>query len=114
MPRYQFDKAARAALIDQLVAAGFPSTTLVQMDATRCWVTCLPEEFDRAVAVVAAHDALAVDQSEAATVRVYRTDLAGLKAYLDTTTPTTAQTVSALKGLVRALARELREDRVAT
>jgi len=64
MPRYEFGRPARAALLDQLIAAGFPPTTPVEMDDTRCWVECAPEEYDRAATVVAAHDAAAMVAAE--------------------------------------------------
>lgn len=59
MPRYEFAKAADAALLDELIAAGFPPATEVGLAAGRCWVTCEPERFDAAAGVVAAHDAAA-------------------------------------------------------
>ena len=67
--RYEFLRPARAALLDQLIAAGFAATTPVEMDGdparglpgTRCWVTCDPAQFDGVSTVVAAHDAGAHD-----------------------------------------------------
>jgi hypothetical protein len=73
MARYQFAKPARAALLDQLIAAGFPPTTPVEMLGDLCWVTVDPADFARAAAVVAAHDAAALD---AATSQAEADDLA--------------------------------------
>jgi len=71
--RYEFLRPARAALLDQLIAAGFAATTPVEMDGdparglpgTRCWVTCDPAQFDGVSTVVAAHDAAALQDRAA-------------------------------------------------
>jgi len=64
MPRYQFARPARAALLDQLVAAGV-TVERVESNAsgadTTCWVTCDPADYDKVATVVAAHDATALD-----------------------------------------------------
>jgi hypothetical protein len=75
VPRYQFQRRARAALLDQLAAAGLPGLP-VEMDGdyrpdgtivndTTCWVTCAPEQFDAVAGVVSAHDAAALDAAAA-------------------------------------------------
>lgn len=70
MTRFAFSKPARAHLLDELVAAGLPATTLVEMDGgpdyatnpgTACWVTCDEAQYDTVAAVVAAHNAAAID-----------------------------------------------------
>lgn len=63
--RYHFDRPARAALLDELIAAGLPATTLVEMDDTQCWVTCDESQYATVAQVVAAHDAAAIDAAAA-------------------------------------------------
>lgn len=65
MPRYQFARAARTPLLDQLIAAGFPPTITVETGEDRCWVTCEPEQFDAVVQVVSRHDAATIDAAMA-------------------------------------------------
>lgn len=123
MPRYEFPKPGRAALLDQLVAAGFDPLTVVQTDDTHCWITCAAERFDAAAAVVAAFDPAALDAQAAQaaqqdagdrdTVRQAVTPLLADAATLsDTTVTLTAAQQRAMLArtgrAVAALARTLR------
>jgi hypothetical protein len=94
VPRYQFQRRARAALLDQLAAAGLPGLP-VEMDGdyrpdgtivndTTCWVTAAPEQFDAVAAVVAAHDAAALDAAAAATKQQDSGDLTKVRAAYQT------------------------------
>jgi len=80
MPRYAFQRPARAVLLDQLVAAGLdPQTVDVQMLGGQCWVTCDEADFDTAASVVAAHDAASIDAVQAQAATDDRTDRASAK-----------------------------------
>lgn len=92
--RYQFNKPARAALADELVAAGLPGL-LVEMDGeyhrdgtitgdTTTWVTAPPEQRDAVAAVVAAHDAAAIDAAAAALQNQDAGDLTKVRAAYQT------------------------------
>lgn len=83
--RYRFDKPARAALLDELAAAGLPGLA-VEMDGDylpdgrvvndhTAWVTATPEQLDAVRAVVDAHDAAAIDAAAQALARQDTGDL---------------------------------------
>lgn len=111
MPRYQFDKVARAALLDELIAAGFPATTPVEMDDARVWVTADEADYDRMAAVVAAHNAAAIDAVADAEKTQFQQDVANLKTYQGLASPTAAQTAAATKAQNRILRRVVSELR---
>lgn len=108
MPRYPFERPACAALLDQLIAAGFSPDTTVEMDATRCWVTCEPEQYDMVATVVAAHDATAIDAAVAQAQVRRRQARQAILGYPDLAAPTNAQTVAAVKALCLAVAEPYR------
>lgn len=99
MPRYEFARAARAGLLDELIAAGFAPTTPVEMDDARCWVTCEEGEWGRAAAVVAAHDAAAIDAREVQSRADDDADRAALRAAVATLLADAARLEDALQVL---------------
>lgn len=113
MPRYEFLKPARLALLEELLAAGLPKEVIVEMRDQQCWVTCAPEEYDRVATVVAAHDAAAID-AKAASEETKKRDiesqldvaiqqLEDARALLIAKTPTSAEVRQILSLLVRCV-----------
>jgi hypothetical protein len=109
--RYRFNKITRAmALLGELQAAGLHPGAVFPLDDGTL-IDLSPAEYDAAATVVAAHDAAALDAIAAADQQQYLTDVAGLKAYQNVTTPTLAQTSAAVKALSRVLRRVVQELR---
>lgn len=64
MPRYEFDVDARPELLTELVAAGLPATTPVEVGDGKVWVTVDEADLATVQAVIDAHDAAAIDAAE--------------------------------------------------
>lgn len=84
MMRHEYAKVARAALLDELLAAGILDAR-VEMDDTTVWVTTA---FDRALVdpVVGAHDAAAIDAAAGAAEEADTTNRDLARAAIDTLT----------------------------
>jgi hypothetical protein len=113
MPRYQFNKPARAALLDELLAAGLPPLR-VEMDGiyqpdgsivgdSTCWVTASLEQANAVAAVVAAHNAASVDAAVSTARTRQQQARQTLVTYLGNATPTAAETTAAVKALAFAV-----------
>lgn len=112
---YEFQREARAALLDELIAAGFPKDIVVGMTEEgnpnpRVWVTAKPEDFAKVASIVQAHDATAVDTREAQRRAARRAIRQTILDFPDIATPTNAQTVTAVKALSRAVRDLYREE----
>lgn len=106
--RYQFQRPSRAALLDELVAAGFTpltlaGTTRVETGDTATYVTVAEEDYDKAATVVAAHNAAAVDAAAAQGQARRRQVRQAILAFPDIATPTAAQVTAAVKALCLAV-----------
>lgn len=111
MTRYVFQKPCRAlALLEELQAAGLhPDYADPRPDGTTA-VELPPGEYDAAAAVVAAHNAAAIDAAEVQKANLLKDAKATLRTYYQQSpaTITNAQSVAAIKALivaVRALAQ---------
>ncbi len=115
MTRLRIDKPLRAALLDQLVAAGVApltpeGTSILQIDAGDGggWLTVPDAQLPVAQATVAAFDAAAIDtQAQQAATKLAQARQV-LRDYYLNSAPTNAQSVAAIKALilaVRALAQ---------
>jgi uncharacterized protein Smg (DUF494 family) len=111
MPRHEFAKEARAALLDELHRAGFPDARLESAPGV-CWVTTTAT---RAAIqpTVDAHDATALDVAEAQELTRFQQDVGTLKTFLGTanTAITQAMVIAALKAVIRILRRVVHELR---
>ena len=62
MPRYEFKRDSRAALLDELLKVGFtPDTVKVESLDDVTWVTCAEQDYDAVAQVVAVHDVVLID-----------------------------------------------------
>lgn len=87
MARLRIGRPVRAALLDQLVAAGIApltpeGTTVLDIDQDNNdgWLTVPDAQVAAARAAIAAHDAAAIDATQAAQVAQDENDFAGFRA----------------------------------
>ena len=107
--RYQFNKVSEAALLDELIAAGFDASKVrVESDDTHTWVTARPEDYDRIAGIVGAHDAQTYRDRDATRESRWQQDKQILRQwYLDPTTPARQK---ALLRVLRRLYGEVADD----
>jgi hypothetical protein len=118
MPRIRIDKPVRGALLDELIAGGIAPVTpegeavlTLDRDNLGGWLVVEDEDEQAAHAIIAAHDAAAIDQDAAQERTRYQQDIANLKAFQSVASPTNTQTAAAVKALSRVLKHVVAELR---
>lgn len=97
-------------LVTELTAAGLPVEGVDATGRVQYARALTPAELTTAQAVIAAHDPLKRGRDETTARTQAQAAAADLKQYLDRANPTNAQTVAALKLLIRVVLRLLRNE----
>lgn len=99
-----------SGLHDELETAGLPVVGVSSDGRVDYSRDLTPAEQQTAAAVIAAHDPTKRTRDEATALDQAKTAAANLQLYLDLTSPTGAQTVAALKLLIRVVLWLLRNE----
>lgn len=97
-------------LTDELLEAGLPLVSLNSDGRVDYSRALTPAEQTTAQAIIAAHDPTKRERDERTARDGARTALTTLRTYLDTTSPTGAQTVAALKACIRVVLWLVRDE----
>ena len=97
-------------LVSELTAAGLPVVGVSSDGRTDYSRDLTPAEQTTAQAVIAAHDPTKRERDERTARETAKTYYTGLNAYLNLTNPTQAQTVAALKAVIRIVLWFLRNE----
>ena len=97
-------------LVSELTAAGLPVDGADATGRVQYSRELTPAEQTTAQAIIAAHDPAKRERDERTARETAKTYYTGLNAYLNLTNPTQAQTVAALKAVIRVVLWFLRNE----
>jgi len=98
------------ALTEELIAAGLPVVGVSSDGRVDYSRELTAAELTTAKAIIAAHDPTKRERDERTARETAKTYYTGLNAYLNLTNPTQAQTVAALKAVIRIVLWFLRNE----
>ena len=99
-----------SSLHSELEAAGLPITGVSENGSVGYSRELTAAELTTAKAIIAAHDPTKRERDERTARETAKTYYTGLNAYLNLTNPTQAQTVAALKAVIRIVLWFLRNE----